>query len=273
MIMSKKNMAVASLTLLCSAFATSAVAQDAPPQTTDTPPSQPESSLSADNEALYEELTAQAEELFTSRQYDESIALLEQAYKLKPSNSNTLYNIARVYEEKADLAKALEYYDRFVVAPNVNLEFRREALARAKTIREILAVKEARDTTNEKVAEETEPQPVETVMVPSPWRNVGYVMLGVGSVSVVSGLVLGILASGAESDFNASTDIEDARDLASSAESYATVADILYISGAVVGVTGLIMAIVADPTEVQSASKFDVQVGPNQFGAAWTTKF
>lgn len=236
-----------------------------------------------DTDAQYEELTEQAEQLFTEGEYDQAISLLERAYELK-KYSNTLYNIARVYEEKGDLEGALEYYDQFVVAPKVNLEYRKEALERSKTIREILAAQEAKENEKTQTADAGDattpkttpaPEPAEPVMRPSPWRPVGFAMTGIGVAAVGAGAVVGALALGAQSDFDDATDIQTARDSASRAESLGTVADVLYISGAVVGVTGLVIAIAASPVEVETAKngKLDLMISPTTLGAGWTWKF
>ena len=94
-----------------------------------------------------EELSAQAVERFEAKDYDGAVELFEQAYAVDPQ-PNYLFNIGRVYEEKGDLEKAVEFYQRFVGQSGVDLESRQAATERLKVLREAVAQMKADEKAN-----------------------------------------------------------------------------------------------------------------------------
>jgi hypothetical protein len=90
------------------------------------------------------ELSAQARERFRAKDYDAAVRLFEQAHAVDP-NPNYLFNIGRVYEEKRDLRAAVDYYQRFVMEPRVDIGAREQAVQRLRVLKAIL--------------NETEPEP------------------------------------------------------------------------------------------------------------------
>lgn len=219
----------------------------------------------------YDEIVAQAEESFQAGSYDEAISLLERAYGMR-KNSNILYNIARIYEQKGDLEGALGYYDRFIVAPNVDLNYRREALDRSKTLREILDARKPREEPEVKtVVVDQDPRPV-TEPEQSGWRTAGVVMAVVGGASVIGGGVFGVLALSEDDTRASATDIATARDSADRADLYAAVADGMIIGGAVVGITGLTIALLSG-NDSDSKTAVAPMIIPGGAGATWSVKF
>lgn len=260
-----KKILIASI-LLCAAPAFA--------QQEEAPQSSPASSGEVSDEA-YDEIVAQAEVLFQQRDYDGAIRLLDEAFAIR-KNSNILYNIARIYEEKGDLNGALAYYDRFIVAPNVDLNYRREALERSKTIREILdATKTETEPTPEEpvvVAKPVESQPAPKAQASSSTNTLGVVLAVVGGATMLGGGAFGILAIQEDDARKNASNITEARQAGDNADLYAGLADGMLIGGALVGITGLVLILTGDSDESTTTSLAPV-VLPQGAGAAWTVKF
>ncbi|MFY0531027.1 tetratricopeptide repeat protein [Nannocystis pusilla] len=101
------------------------------------------------------DLSAQAIERFNARDYDAAVRLFEEAYAIDKV-PNYLFNIGRVYEEKGDIRSAVDYYQRFVKEPGVEIEARDLALQRLRVLKGIL--------------QETDPgeKPAEAAPAPAP---------------------------------------------------------------------------------------------------------
>lgn len=251
-----------------------------------------------------EKLTRQAEELFGEGKYDEALDVLGRAYAIG-KDPKTLYNIARVYEEKGDLTKAIEYYDQFVVAGGVTTENRRLAMKRANLLRgerderrraaSERQAKEAAAAETEKTEPPTQRPPAETaaqvlgpppaamqgpprfVPVQSPdnresWRRVGIGFTALGVATAATGGVLGALSLKALNDFEEADDLATAREKADNANQLAVLADAFYVSGAVLGLTGLVVAIASwgpGEEEPASAQTVELQLGVDRVQAVW----
>lgn len=202
-----------------------------------------------------EALSEQAVEAFGDKRYDESIDLFEQAFALN-ANPNYLFNIGRVYEEKGDLAKAVEFYQRFVSQPGVDLESREAATARLKVLREAVAQLE------EEEADEPEPEPQPEPVLEADngeepadepadskadrkkgQRIAGYALLGVGGASLIVGGVLGGLASSKADDADSAEFVDDALRMRDDARRQARAADAMFIAGGVFAATGLVLVL------------------------------
>lgn len=226
-----------------------------------------------------DELTAEAEQRFADGQYDEAIALLKRAYD-QEANPNTIYNIARVFEAKGDLRDALTYYHQFVVAPGVELEHRDEALERAKTIREIIAATDE-DSGGSKAppverSPSTSDQMTASYDAPARWRTVGIGLTIAGGATLAAGGVTGVLALRSEDEFRRATQLDAARDAATRTRTLATATDVLFISGGVVALTGLVIALAQPRSETvvaRSRGRLDVIAGSGGAAAMWTIEF
>lgn len=80
-----------------------------------------------------------AVEAFQDSDYALALQHFEAAYALEP-RANLLYNMARAAEQAGQIALAVDYYSRFVVAPEVEHEARKDAIDRLKTLKEVLAL-------------------------------------------------------------------------------------------------------------------------------------
>lgn len=183
-----------------------------------------------DAQAKFDALTQEATEHFESEEYDLAITKFQKAYELKPI-SNILYNIGRIYEKKGDIDNAIEYYDQFVVAPEVDQAPRQDALERLKTLREIKALREQ--------GKEAE-MPAEKKVESSPNGTLAAIFLAVGGASLITSGVFAILTAGEFSEFEDATDVETRSDAASSGRTFGIVADSLLVTGIVTTAVGAI---------------------------------
>lgn len=69
--------------------------------------------------------------------YDTALAKFSQAYEAD-ANPALLYNMGRVYENKAEFSEAIAQYTRFVTSPDVDQDARADAMERIKTLGEVL---------------------------------------------------------------------------------------------------------------------------------------
>lgn len=202
---------------------------------------------SAEQEEQFNALTAQATEAYEAGDYVKAAELFEQAYALKPV-SNILYNIGRINEESGNIDGAIEFYDRFVVAPNVEQSARRDALERLKTLREVKAVRSGGAVAE---ADQTEATPTETVAVaeveaePNPAKTLGWVLVGVGGGSLVASGVFGLLAQSRHNAFEEAPTLQERRDAAAAGRTHSVIADSLLITGVVAAVTGTVILLVS----------------------------
>jgi hypothetical protein len=172
------------------------------------PPETPTASASASASAspTAAELSGQAIERFQAKDYDAAARLFEQAYGID-KNPNYLFNIGRVYEEKGDIRLAVDFYQRFVKEPGVDIGSRELAVQRLSVLRAILRETEPAATgpTGPAAGDAGAAQPTAKPIAddPDPKKSMrlgGYAMLGVGGIALIVGGVFGGLALGKNSD-------------------------------------------------------------------------
>lgn len=207
-----------------------------------------------------EALNSQAFEKFEAKQYEEAVALFEQAYALQPE-PNYLFNIGRIYEESGNLVRSVEFYERFVKEPGVPLEARERGLERLRVLRAIL--EETERQAEPEVEPEPEPAP-EPAVVPEPepepqkqrppkLRIAGYALLGVGGAGLAAGGVLAGLALQRANRLEQQHTFEERSDTADQGRTMALTADILFGVGGALAAAGLVMVIVSLPRKAKSA--------------------
>ncbi|MDC0719844.1 tetratricopeptide repeat protein [Nannocystis bainbridge] len=205
----------------------------------------------AANQPSAADLSAQAIERFQARDYDAAVRLFEEAYAIDRV-PNYLFNIGRVYEEKGDIRSAVDYYQRFVKEPGVEIEARDLALQRLRVLKGILqetdpAAKPAPvAATPEPVVEGPKPAPEPPRPAPPDpkWRTMkltGAGLLGAGGGALIVGAVLGGLTLSKQNQLDTTHDWAARQDLVQGGQRLAVATDVLLIGGAVVALTGAIL--------------------------------
>lgn len=199
------------------------------------------------------DLSGQAIERFKAKDYDAAARLFDEAYKLDP-NPNYLFNIGRVYEEKGDIRAAVDYYQRFVKEPGVELESRELALQRLRVLKAILQETDAAAQPEEQPKPEpepvkTEPEPAKPAPAPEDPRPrklqvAGYGLLAVGGVATVVGGILGGVTLSRQNRLDETTDFQSRVDLAEGGRSLALGTDVLLFTGGALLLTGVILVAV-----------------------------
>lgn len=219
--------------------------------------------------AEFTSLTEQASEAYNSGDYDEAVRLFQKAYDLRPV-SNILYNIGRIHEDAGNIDQAIEYYDKFVVAPNVEQVSRRDALDRLKTLREVKAMRDGESETETEVADTPQPDPQpEPEPEPNTARALGWVFLGVGGASLITSGVFALLTQSQFDKFEAAMDLESRRSAASAGRTNAVVSDALLVTGAVSAVVGIVFLVASGGGgEKDAATSTNIKLSP-VMGSAW----
>lgn len=202
--------------------------------------------------AQVDALNAKAVEKFQAKEYEEAVALFEQAYALRPE-PNYLFNIGRIYEESGNLVKSVEFYERFVKEPGVPLDARERGLERLRVLRAIIQETAPAPETETEPAPEPEPEPAPVVPPPPDepkppkLRIAGYALLGTGGAALAAGGVLAGLALQRANALEGQHTYEERRDTADQGRAMALTADILFGVGGAVAAAGLVMVIVSLP--------------------------
>jgi len=198
-----------------------------------------------DDAQKVEGLSKQAANKYREKDYPAAIDLFQKAYAIEPV-PNLLFNIAKCYEKLEQWDPAIEYYQKFVVEPDVDKSARQSAMDRIDALKEVQAAqkqaeREAKSTDVVK-APDQKAEPIEA----GPDYTWAYVTLGTGVALIGGGAVLGVLASGEETKFNQGQTFEERKDAKDAGETYAIVADGLYVTGGIVAVVGVLLFVTAD---------------------------
>ena len=224
------------------------------------------------------ELSGQAIERFQAKDYDAAARLFEQAYGID-SNPNYLFNIGRVYEEKGDIRLAVDYYQRFVKEPGVEIESRELAVQRLRVLRAILHETEpqAAQPTGPAAGDGSQPQPATPVVDdPDPKKSMrlgGYAMLGVGGITMIVGGIFGGLTLAKKSELDDSHVVEDRKSIVHQGKGFAVVSDVTLFTGAAFVITGLALVLVARKSRGPRRSALAPSVGRGHADVSWTLRF
>ena len=195
---------------------------------------------------------------YRAGRFDLAIDLLGKAHALA-GEPVLLFNLAKAYEGKGDLEKAIEAYERYLDDAK-DITDRGAIEARVETLRGQLA---ARAALEKKAAAERAERDKERSPSPIPW-----IIAGAGVTGLVAGAALGAFASGREDDAVAEPTHRDAAALRDEAEQLALGANIaLAVGGALLagGVTwGIVDVVLAIPEDAPVA----LRVGPTFVGLA-----
>lgn len=226
-----------------------------------------------------EALNAEAVERFQAGDYDGAAARFEEAYGLSPE-PNYLFNIGRIYEEKGDLPRAVEYYERFMNEPGVELQAREVALERLRVLRGVLEETEREPPAPTPEIEVPPPTPQDDVPreAPEPRRTpplriAGYALLGLGGAVLAAGAGFGGAAVARRQDLDDLRTLEDRDDAITRGRRSALVADSLFIAGGVAAITGLALTLASLRRRTPERAAVLPTLSPHALGAALELRF
>ncbi|MCA9540372.1 MAG: tetratricopeptide repeat protein [Myxococcales bacterium] len=195
------------------------------------------------NQDVIAQLASRGLEYFQQGKFREAVSAYQEAYRYEPVGA-LLYNIAFIYDKKLeDYDLAIDYYRRFVNAPDADPDTRLAAYERLQVLYE------------QKIEKgKTVAPPVATTVTPPPpppddkgQRIAGWVTLGTGVALMGVGGAFGLMALGTQSDYDdAANDAKKRQDLRDQGEQQALIADVAIGVGAAAAVTGAILLLTAD---------------------------
>lgn len=217
---------------------------------------------------------------FDQGDYEGAIQAFARAYEIEP-DPNLLYNIGRIYEETGDFKEAIAFYLRFAKQPSVGIDLRRRALDRITVLKKVLEESgelPTESTTTDSAIPVKPDAPVTTPEVDPAYERrskifqiTGFSLLGGGAAIVIGGAISGGLASRDANELSQSSTVDGRQDLIDRGKRRAAIADILYLTGAVIGVTGLSLAMVGvarRQRRSRARARWVPSIGPQHAGAA-----
>lgn len=192
---------------------------------------------------------------YKAGKFEDAADLLRQAYDLFPEPI-LLYNLGRAQEGLGDRQGAIESYERYL-AEAEQVDDRGAIERRIATLRAQIAKQEA---DAKKLREVPPPRPVDTR---SDFEKYGpWATIGAGGVLVGTGIVFGIRSGAKHDDAVAAAGQRDAAELQSSAQRYATIANVLFVVGGVAAAGGI-------GWKVWQRDSTTVQVTPTAVAVRW----
>ena len=221
----------------------------------------------------------QAKTAFEAGRYEEAALAYQEAYRLEPVTT-LLYNIAFLYDAHLnDRALALDYYRRYVNAPDADPASKIKAYERItlldKQIRRERAAKSVKmlgdadkpaaavvapgvkktpaggDKTPPGIKAATKGSAAKASVSTDDGMNpLGLTLLGVGGAALITGGVFAALTAGTHGEFEDEPTRAGKVDLADKGETQSLVADISIGVGAALAVTGLILVLTDDESTV-----------------------
>lgn len=203
----------------------------------------------ADPTARAEWLSTQAETAFSEKRFADAIRLYLDAWEASPAAS-ILYNVAFIYDKRLDDPElAIDYYDRAARSPDADPDLKTKARTRIAALQAQLA---GNKPPPDKPPPDKGPPPKPP---PGPHREGSagpWILLGTGGAVLVGGVVMGLVASSTQGDFDDAESAADKRSLQDQGRTEALIADLLMGTGiAAIGV-GVVWAILdagSDPGE------------------------
>ena len=201
-------------------------------------------------EADAEEITRQVEDLsargadrFRAGNYRAALVLFEEAYGLQPV-PNLLYNMGRASEELEEWEPAIEYFERFLTADDVEARAREAALSRIQSIRTRQQATAATSFGDDQTPEPPTAEP--------PNRTPAFALLGTSAALLTGGIIMGVSASQSANQISDPDLGYDARlDARTQARTHALVADALYLSSAATAAVGIYLLVSAGKSSDQ----------------------
>lgn len=208
-------------------------------------------------------LAREANDLYEQGEYRQAAVLLERAYALYPTPS-LLYNLGRAFEEDGDGARAIDAYQRYLMATDgSDPETRIEVDNRILRLEQRLAESAPPDQG------EPDPAPPDPSEPPPPDEGdeleppIGaFVLGGGGAAGLAIAIGFGLSSWSLQDQYRPrSVDAATAAELEAEASTHATVANVFYVLGGLALAAGAIWAIV-DLTSQDDGSSTSLRVGP-----------
>ena len=202
-----------------------------------------------------EQLANLAYEQTSAGKYSEAIATYMKAYEAAKAGA-ILYNIAAIYDRKMhERSLAIEYFRRYLQAPDAEPDFVRKATERLSALKAEVAAEEQARASVHVTALPPQPPPPPEAPVPPPsngtgLRIAGVVVGAVGLLGLGGGFVLGSLAKSKYDDSNkdcsaTSCSSSQGVSLEQQAGNLATWLTVAVVSGGVLLATGITLILVA----------------------------
>lgn len=203
-------------------------------------------------------LFEQSEKLYREGKFLEAAELLDRAYTLDPEPT-LLFNRARALESAGDLEAAVSVYTLYLeknpkAGDRLTIERRVETMrgqiaerAELQRLREEEAKRRERERVAAKKLEVAPPSVVAPPVVVEPARSSNaapWIVAGVGAAGVIAGTVLGVIASGKKNSADEEPVQLRASELADSAGSFQTGANVAFVAGGVIAAGGLVWALI-----------------------------
>ena len=206
---------------------------------------------------LFEEGAAE----YRAGRFDRAIELLGQAYDLA-GEPVLLFNLAKEYEGKGDLDKAIDAYERYLRDAK-DITDRGAIEARVETLRGQLAARSALEKKAAAERERAERAERDKERSPSP---IPWIIAGAGVTGLVTGAALGAFAAGREDDAAAEPVQRDAAELRDEGERLALGANIAFAVGGALLAGGVTWGIVDVVLATRDETSVALRVGPTFVG-------
>lgn len=226
-----------------------------------------------DPDAEARALVVSAKSAFDAGRFGEAAELLERAYVVRPS-ATLLYNLGRAYQQAGEKTRAVDAYNRYLAtekSPPDEGAIRRtvqqleDELARERALAERLE-RANREAEEQRAAQAAREQvQVRTRRDPSaiPW-----VVAGVGVSGLAAAGVFGGLASHDHDGAVSAATVTDAQSKQSSAEGFATVANVALVAGGVLTLTGVLWGLLDLRASSHGKTRTALRIGPGTIGLA-----
>ncbi|MBL8913881.1 MAG: hypothetical protein JNM17_24470 [Archangium sp.] len=240
------------------------------------------------------QLAKEADRLYKDNKYKEAAETLKQAYDAEPT-ALYLYNIARAYDQAAELELSLEYYRKYTSQPsddtqpdlvkkaNLAMDRLRTLVARGEADKKVndaekkrleedakkaearaeAEASEARKQRREFEAKEKARREAENQRI-NGRKLIAYVTGGVGIAGLGSALTFGLIANTNKEAFRKAETLQDKKRLEAETRGTAAVADITLL----VGVAAAVATVIIYPKDGEPDKAVNVVLVPMAGGGA-----
>jgi tetratricopeptide (TPR) repeat protein len=217
------------------------------------------------------ELAAEAAQHYKRGEFEVSAALVRQAYGLYPE-PNLLYNLARSLEGMGDKTGAVDAYEQYLASAK-NIEDRGALERRVATLKaELESAKPAEPAPPATPPPPPRPPPTPPVLVmpppPPPYHAspLPWVPIVLGAATAGTGGAFAYLSSNRHDAAVSDPSASHAQSLQNTAQTDATLANVLFAVGGAVAVGGIVWEIVERHHEHDSNMTARVRVAPSSVG-------